>query len=52
MDSQNKKNKNLFCSIEDTIDDIREGKIIIIVDDKSLHNEGVFFQLLLEYFIF
>ena len=44
MDSQNKKNKNLFCSIEDTIDDIREGKIIIIVDDKSLHNEGVFFQ--------
>lgn len=44
MDSQNKKNKNLFYSIEDTIDDIREGKIIIIVDDKSLHNEGVFFQ--------
>jgi len=44
MDSQNKKNKNLFYSIEDTIDDIREGKIIIIVDDKSLQNEGVFFQ--------
>lgn len=44
MDSQNKKNKKLFYSIEDTIDDIRQGKIIIIVDDKSLHNEGVFFQ--------
>jgi len=44
MDSQNKKNKNLFYSIEDTIDDIREGKIIIIMDDKSPHNEGVFFQ--------
>jgi len=44
MGSQNKRNKNLFYSIEDTIDDIREGKIIIIVDDKSLQNEGVFFQ--------
>lgn len=44
MDSQNKKNKSLFYSIEDTIHDISQGKIIIIVDDRSLNNEGVFFQ--------
>jgi 3,4-dihydroxy 2-butanone 4-phosphate synthase/GTP cyclohydrolase II len=42
MDSQNKK-KN-FHSIESVIEDIRQGKIIIIVDDRSLSNEGVFFQ--------
>jgi 3,4-dihydroxy 2-butanone 4-phosphate synthase/GTP cyclohydrolase II len=42
MDLQN-KNKH-FYSIENIIDDIRQGKIIIIVDDKSLKNEGVFFQ--------
>lgn len=42
MDLQN-KNKH-FYSTENIIDDIRQGKIIIIVDDKSLKNEGVFFQ--------
>jgi len=42
MDSQN-KNKH-FYSIEDVADDIKKGGIIIIVDDKSPNNEGVFFQ--------
>jgi 3,4-dihydroxy 2-butanone 4-phosphate synthase/GTP cyclohydrolase II len=44
MDLKKKKNKNPFCSIDDAIDDIRSGRTIIIVDDRSLHNEGVFFQ--------
>ena len=44
MDLKNKKNKTPFSSIDDAMDDIRSGKVIIIVDDRSLHNEGVFFQ--------
>jgi 3,4-dihydroxy 2-butanone 4-phosphate synthase/GTP cyclohydrolase II len=44
MDLKKGKDKARFYSIEDTIDDIRSGKTIIIVDDRSLHNEGVFFQ--------
>lgn len=44
MDLKKGKGKARFYSIEDTLDDIRSGKIIIIVDDRSLHNEGVFFQ--------
>ncbi len=44
MDLKNKKNKTPFYSIDDAIDNIRSGKTIIIVDDRSLHNEGVFFQ--------
>lgn len=44
MDSKKRKIKARFYSIEDTMDDIKSGKIIIIVDDRSLHNEGVFFQ--------
>jgi 3,4-dihydroxy 2-butanone 4-phosphate synthase/GTP cyclohydrolase II len=44
MDSKKGRNKARFYSIEDVIDDIKSGKIIIIVDDRSLHNEGVFFQ--------
>lgn len=42
MDLQN-KNK-YFYSIEDVTDDVKKGKIIIIVDDRSPKNEGVFFQ--------
>jgi 3,4-dihydroxy 2-butanone 4-phosphate synthase / GTP cyclohydrolase II len=42
MDSQNKE--NYFYTIESVISDIKKGNIIIIVDDKSTHNEGVFFQ--------
>ena len=44
MDLKNKKNKTRFYSIDNVLDDIRSGKTIIIVDDRSLHNEGVFFQ--------
>ena len=36
--------KHAFSPIEDCIEDVRAGKIIIIVDDKSRNNEGVFFQ--------
>jgi 3,4-dihydroxy 2-butanone 4-phosphate synthase/GTP cyclohydrolase II len=44
MDLKKGKDKASFYSVEDTIDDIRSGKTVIIVDDRSLHNEGVFFQ--------
>ncbi|MBC8421297.1 MAG: 3,4-dihydroxy-2-butanone-4-phosphate synthase, partial [Actinobacteria bacterium] len=36
--------KHSFSPIEDCIEDVKEGKVIIIVDDKSRNNEGVFFQ--------
>ncbi len=36
--------KHSFSPIEDCIKDVSKGKIIIIVDDKSRNNEGVFFQ--------
>jgi len=42
MDSQNKINH--FYSIEDINSDVKKGKIIIIVDDRSQSNEGVLFQ--------
>ncbi len=42
MDSQNKAKH--FYPIESITDDVKKGKIIIIVDDKSTNNEGVFFQ--------
>jgi 3,4-dihydroxy 2-butanone 4-phosphate synthase / GTP cyclohydrolase II len=42
MDLQNKNNN--FYSIEDITDDVKKGKIIIIVDDRSPSNEGVLFQ--------
>jgi GTP cyclohydrolase II len=41
MDSLNKK---IFYTIEEVIEDVKNGKLIIIVDDKSEDNEGVFFQ--------
>ena len=31
-----------FCSIEETIQDIREGKMLIVVDDEDRENEGDF----------
>jgi len=37
-------NKNYFSKIEEAIPDIKLGNIMIIVDDKSEKNEGVFFQ--------
>jgi len=36
--------KYSFSPIEDCIEDIKKGEIIIIVDDKSRNNEGIFFQ--------
>ena len=38
------KNPSVFSTIEESIEAIKNGKIIIIVDDKSQNNEGVFFQ--------
>lgn len=32
----------IFCSIEEAIKDIREGKILIVVDDEDRENEGDF----------
>ena len=37
-------NEEYFYRIEDAIDDIKNGNIMIIVDDRSVKNEGVFFQ--------
>ncbi len=37
-------NKNYFSSIEESIEDLKLGKVIIVVDDRSVNNEGVFFQ--------
>lgn len=42
MDSQNKS--KYFHPVDNVIDDIKKGEIIIIVDDRSPNNEGVFFQ--------
>ncbi len=36
--------KHSFSPIEDCIVDIKKGGIVIIVDDRSRNNEGVFFQ--------
>lgn len=36
------KNKYILNSIEDAIDDIRQGKILIVVDDEDRENEGDF----------
>jgi len=43
MVSSNKKT-SIFSTIKESIEDIKKGKIIIIVDDRSQNNEGVFFQ--------
>ncbi|MDP4116781.1 MAG: bifunctional 3,4-dihydroxy-2-butanone-4-phosphate synthase/GTP cyclohydrolase II [Bacteroidota bacterium] len=32
----------MFCTVEEAIDDIRNGKIIIVVDDEDRENEGDF----------
>ncbi|MCG9479164.1 MAG: GTP cyclohydrolase II [Actinomycetia bacterium] len=42
MDSFNKE--KYFSKIEQAIPDIKQGKLMIIVDDRSEKNEGVFFQ--------
>lgn len=33
----------MFCKVEDAIEDIRNGKVVIIVDDENRENEGDFF---------
>jgi len=38
------KKTSIFSTIKESIEDIKRGKIIIIVDDRSQNNEGVFFQ--------
>ena len=38
------KGSHAFSSIEKALGDIKNGRIIIIVDDRSRSNEGVFFQ--------
>ena len=35
-----REKKNLFSSIEDAIEDVRQGKMIVIVDDEDRENEG------------
>ncbi len=46
MDSlSNNNSKKYFCSIQDAVEDIKKGKIVIIIDDKSENTKGVFFQL-------
>lgn len=42
MDSNNNTNSIRLDSIEDAISDIRDGKIIIVVDDEDRENEGDF----------
>ncbi|MCG2788722.1 MAG: GTP cyclohydrolase II [Actinomycetia bacterium] len=44
MNSLNKDFEKFFHGVEEIITDIKAGKIIIIVDDKSQENEGVLFQ--------
>jgi len=44
MNSINKDFEKFFHRVEEIITDIKAGKIIIIVDDKSQENEGVLFQ--------
>jgi 3,4-dihydroxy 2-butanone 4-phosphate synthase / GTP cyclohydrolase II len=44
MNSLNKDFEKFFHRVEEIITDIKAGRIIIIVDDKSQENEGVLFQ--------
>ncbi|MBM3708938.1 MAG: GTP cyclohydrolase II [Actinobacteria bacterium] len=48
MDSYSNLNLNLnkkyFHKIDDSIEDIKQGKILVIIDDISAENEGVLFQ--------
>ncbi len=42
MDKASNPDDNCFDSIQDAIDDIREGKLVIVVDDEDRENEGDF----------
>ncbi len=39
-----KENKIQLNTIEEAIDDIRNGKVIIVVDDENRENEGRFYR--------
>ena len=40
--NQQKDSNNVFDTISDAIEDIRNGKVIIVVDDEDRENEGDF----------
>ena len=40
--NQHKDFNKFFNTVEEAIDDIREGKVIIVVDDENRENEGDF----------
>ena len=40
--SQQKENRMKFNSIKQAIEDIKKGKVIIVVDDENRENEGDF----------
>ncbi|MCH8331024.1 MAG: bifunctional 3,4-dihydroxy-2-butanone-4-phosphate synthase/GTP cyclohydrolase II [Bacteroidetes bacterium] len=40
--NQHKESKKLFDNIADAIEDIKQGKLVIVVDDESRENEGDF----------
>ena len=40
--NQHKDFNKYFNSVEDAINDIKEGKVIIVVDDENRENEGDF----------
>ena len=42
MTTQNTKNNTQLNTISNAIEDIRNGKIIIVVDDENRENEGDF----------
>src|SRR4030043_2358284 len=42
MDEESETEERTFDSIEDAIEEIREGRIIIVVDDEDRENEGDF----------
>lgn len=42
MSKSKTRNASAFCSIEEAIQEIREGKMLIVVDDEDRENEGDF----------
>ena len=40
MDFSNIKEDNVFSKIEDAINDLKNGKLIVVVDNENRENEG------------
>ncbi len=40
MSDHRQGQENIFSSIEDAMEDVRQGRMIIIVDDEDRENEG------------